>query len=48
MKIEDGLIVEISENELFSLYLDRGFDNVMDFNEYKVRMEASGCVIKEN
>ena len=45
MKIEDGLIVEITENELFSLYLEKGYDDVMSFNEYMGRMEASGCVV---
>lgn len=48
MKVENGLIVEITENELFSLYLDRGYDNIMSFLEYKTRMEALGCgIIKE-
>lgn len=48
MKVENGLIVEITENELFSLYLDKGYDNVMSFSEYKTLMELSGCaIIKE-
>lgn len=45
MKIENGKIVEATENELFSLYLDREMDNIMDFNEYRHRMENAGCVV---
>ena len=47
MKIENGKIVEITEGELFGLYLDRGMDDCMDFHEYRRRMEAAGCVVKE-
>ena len=45
MKIENGKFVELTEVELFSLYLERGMDFVMDFYEYKRRMESTGCVI---
>ena len=47
MKIEKGKIVELTEAELFSLYLDRGMDDCMDFHEYRRRMEAAGCAVKE-
>lgn len=47
MKIENGKIVEITENELFSLYLERNMDDVMDFREYRYRMEKAGCVVKD-
>ena len=47
MKIENGKIVEATEGELFGLYLDRGMDDCMDFYEYRHRMEAAGCVVKE-
>lgn len=43
MKVEDGKIVEATENEMFSLYLERGMDDVMDFHEYRRRMEKAGC-----
>lgn len=43
MKVEDGKIVEATENELFGLYLERGMDDVMDFHEYRRRMEHAGC-----
>ena len=45
MKTENGVIVEISENELFSLYLSREMDDVMSFSEYQTRMENAGCVV---
>jgi hypothetical protein len=47
MKVENGKIVEITENELFSLYLEREMDDLMDFHEYRYRMEAAGCVVKD-
>lgn len=47
MKTENGKIVEITESDLFSLYLDRGMDDIMDFYEYRRRMEAAGCVVTE-
>lgn len=47
MKVENGKIVEVTENELFSLYLERGMDDVMDFNEYRWRMEKAGCRVKD-
>lgn len=46
MKIENGKIVELTEGELYSLYISRGYDDCMDFHEYKARMEKVGCVIK--
>lgn len=46
MRIENGKIVSATEQELFCLYLDRGFDDVMDFHEYKERMEKAGCEVE--
>ena len=43
MKIENNKFVELTEAELFSLYLERGMDDAMDFHEYrhcKNEMEA--------
>lgn len=45
MKIENGKIVELTEGELYSLYINRGYDDCMDFHEYKARMEKAGCTI---
>lgn len=47
MKVKNGKIVEITENELFSLYLEREMDDLMDFHEYRRRMEVAGCVVKD-
>ena len=45
MKVENGKIIEATESELFSLYLEREMDDIMDFNEYKYRMKNAGCVV---
>lgn len=45
MKIENNKIIEATEDELFSLYLKREMDYIMDFNEYKRQMKKVGCVI---
>ena len=47
MKVEDGLIVEITENELFSLYLERELEDALSFYEYKQRIREAGCVVIE-
>ena len=47
MKIENGKIVEVTEVELFRLYLDRCMDDVMEFSEYRYRMIKAGCVVKD-
>lgn len=49
MKVENGKIVEITEQELFRLYLDRGYDDCINFHEYKTRFVAAGAkIIKED
>ena len=45
MKIENGKIVEATENELFDLYLKRGMDDIMDFNEYKRQMNKAVTIV---
>ena len=45
MKIVDNKIIEATEDELFDLYLKRGMDDIMDFNEYELKMERAGCVV---
>jgi hypothetical protein len=47
MVVDNGKIVQITEDELFCLYLDRGMDDCMDFREYRCRMEKAGCVVKD-
>lgn len=48
MKIVNGKIVECTEDELFSLYLARGMDEIMDLYAYKRAMERAGCVVTES
>lgn len=45
MKVENGKIVAATESELFDLYLRWEMDDIMDFNEYKRRMNSAGCVV---
>ena len=45
MKIVDGKIVEATENELFSLYLEREMDDAISFTEYVMRMQCAGCKV---
>ena len=47
MKIIINKIVEATEDELFDLYLKRGMDDIMDFNEYTRKMEQAGCVVTD-
>lgn len=48
MKVENGKIIEATENELFEHYLKLGFDDIFDFYTYKRRCEASGVKITED
>ena len=45
MKTENGKIVEITEDELFSLYIERGIDIIMSFLDYKTKFAAVGCIV---
>ena len=45
MKIDNGKIVEATENELYKVYLDRGMDDIVSFTEYKVMMQGADCKI---
>ena len=45
MKIENGKIVEATDNELLDLYLRRGIDEIMSFGEYKRQICEAGCVV---
>lgn len=48
MKIKDGKIVEATENELFEVYLDRGYDDIMDFPEYLNACKRAGTEVVED
>lgn len=47
MKVKDNKIIEITEQELFELYLKRKMDDLYSFYEYKHRMEEAGTRITE-
>lgn len=43
MRIEGGRVTSATDAELFRLYLEREYDDVMSFNEYRLRMREAGC-----
>ena len=45
MKVVDGKIIEITEEELYSRYINGEYYMALDFNEYKWRMENAGTNI---
>lgn len=45
MKVSDAKIVEITESELFDLWLERGMDDIMSFPEYINCFRSAGCVV---
>ena len=45
MKVENGEIIEITEQELYSRYIDGEYYMALDFHEYKWRMENAGAKI---
>ena len=45
MKTDNGKIVEITEKELYDLWLKRGMDDIMSFTEYMFRFEELGTKI---
>lgn len=47
MKVIEGKIVEITEQELYVLYIDRGVDAMMPFDEYRYHMNRLGCKVLE-
>lgn len=48
MVTANGKIIEVTEDELFCLYLDREMDRCMDFHEYRNRMEDVGTRVVPN
>lgn len=47
MQIKNGKIVEITDDELFELYLKREMDDIMSFNDYIRAFERVGCKVIE-
>lgn len=47
MIVRDARIVEATEPELFKVYLELGFDDLMSFHEYMKRCRELGTKITE-
>lgn len=45
MEVKDGKIIVIDEDELFSLYLKRGMDDIYSFPDYVKMFEAAGALV---
>ena len=45
MKIDDGLISELLESELYGLYLQREMFEVMSFTDYMDSFKRYGCTV---
>ena len=45
---ENGKIKEISENEVFCMFIDNEYYMAMDFYEFKSRLEEAGAKITKN
>lgn len=46
MTTKDGIITSATENELYRLYVRRGYDMAMSFSEYLMRMSIAGVKIE--
>lgn len=47
MTIKNGKIAKATEDELFDVYLEREFDDIMSFPDYKQRCVELGTEIVE-
>ena len=47
MKVENGKIVEATEEELFEYFLSREFDDIMDFNAFLEGCRKAGTKVGE-
>ena len=48
MKVKDGKIVQATEEELFAIYLKRGYDDLFSFDHYKRRCVELGTEVIES
>ena len=48
MKVTNGKIVEITETELWGLWLEREMCDIYSFKAYKAMFEAVGCVVLDD
>lgn len=47
MKVIDGKIVEITDEELFRVYLSREIDEIMSYRQFKDEFKELGCIVIE-
>lgn len=47
MTVKNGKIAEATEAELFEVYLNRGFDDIMSFLDYKTQCIRLGTKVIE-
>lgn len=47
MKTENGKIIEATEYELFQVFLEYGYDELIDFEHYKIACVTHGTKIVE-
>jgi hypothetical protein len=45
MRIVDGKIIEATEDELFSYWLSRGYDDIMSFPQFIMAMINNGVIV---
>lgn len=48
MKIVNNKIVEATENELFDVYLRKGYDDIMDFHEFVRQCKRAGTIVVDD
>lgn len=46
MKIENNKIIEATEGELYKFWLDREYDDIMDFVSFLRKMKELGVKVK--
>ena len=47
MTIHNNKIVEATESELFSVYLEREYDEIMSFPDYVLACKRNGTVVTD-
>lgn len=47
MKIENNKVIEVTESELFTIYLEKGYDDLFSFDDYKQHCKELGTKITD-
>ena len=48
MRVENGKIIQATETELFTFYLNKSFDDIIPFEEFKRRCIEQGTEVVED